>query len=78
MPRAIPNPPKGLVTALVAECYDRRRYGRNNVCDEIRVPTVIVDVNYAKVLKKRPLCVRAIRERDGKRLIVHRSVAAPK
>jgi 5-methylcytosine-specific restriction endonuclease McrA len=32
----------------------------------IRVPTVIVAVNYAKVPKKRPkLCARAIRERDG-------------
>ena len=31
----------------------------------IRVPTVIVAVNYAKVPKKRPkLCARAIRERD--------------
>jgi 5-methylcytosine-specific restriction endonuclease McrA len=35
---------------------------------EIRVPTVIVAVNYAKVPKKRPkLCTRAIRERDGNR-----------
>jgi 5-methylcytosine-specific restriction endonuclease McrA len=34
----------------------------------IRVPTVIVAVNYARVPKKRPkLCVRAIRERDGNR-----------
>jgi 5-methylcytosine-specific restriction endonuclease McrA len=34
----------------------------------IRVPTVIVAVNYAKVPKKRPkLCARAIRERDGNR-----------
>src|SRR5271155_4636610 len=34
----------------------------------IRVPTVIVAVNYAKVPKKRPkLCARAIRERDGTR-----------
>jgi len=33
----------------------------------IRVPTVIVAVNYAKVPKKRPrLCARGIRERDGK------------
>src|SRR6058998_405947 len=32
----------------------------------IRVPTVIVAVNYARVPKKRPkLCARAIRERDG-------------
>jgi hypothetical protein len=36
---------------------------------EIRVPTVIVAVNYAKVPKKRPkLCARTIRERDGNRL----------
>jgi len=35
---------------------------------EIRVPTVIVAVNYAKVPRKRPkLCARAIRERDGNR-----------
>ena len=34
----------------------------------IRVPTVIVAVNYAKVPKKRPkLCAKAIRERDGNR-----------
>jgi 5-methylcytosine-specific restriction endonuclease McrA len=34
----------------------------------IRVPTVIVAVNYAKVPKRRPkLCARAIRERDGNR-----------
>jgi len=34
----------------------------------IRMPTVIVAVNYAKVPKKRPkLCARAIRERDGNR-----------
>src|SRR5512141_1607850 len=33
----------------------------------IRVPTVIVAVNYAKVPKKRPKpCARRIRERDGK------------
>jgi 5-methylcytosine-specific restriction endonuclease McrA len=32
----------------------------------IRVPTVIVAVNYAKAPRKRPkLCTRAIRERDG-------------
>jgi hypothetical protein len=35
---------------------------------QIRVPTVIVAVNYAKVPKKRPkLCARTIRERDGNR-----------
>jgi len=34
----------------------------------IRVPTVIVAVNFARVPKKRPkLCVRTIRERDGNR-----------
>ncbi len=34
----------------------------------IRVPTVIVAVNFARVPKKRPkLCARAIRERDGDR-----------
>jgi 5-methylcytosine-specific restriction endonuclease McrA len=34
----------------------------------IRVPTVIVAVNFAKVPKRRPkLCARAIRERDGNR-----------
>src|SRR6266853_5625151 len=34
----------------------------------IRVPTVIVAVNFAKVPKKRPkLCARTIRERDGDR-----------
>jgi len=34
----------------------------------IRLPTVIVAVNYAKVPKKRPkLCAKAIRERDGNR-----------
>src|SRR5512136_2103577 len=34
----------------------------------VRVPTVIVAVNFAHVPKKRPkLCARAIRERDGNR-----------
>jgi 5-methylcytosine-specific restriction endonuclease McrA len=34
----------------------------------IRVPTVIVAVNFARVPKKRPkLCAKAIRERDGNR-----------
>ncbi|HVU26318.1 MAG TPA: HNH endonuclease [Verrucomicrobiae bacterium] len=34
----------------------------------VRVPTVIIAVNYARVPKKRPkLCARAIRERDGNR-----------
>ena len=32
----------------------------------IRVPTVIVALNFAKVLRKRPkLCAKTIRERDG-------------
>ncbi len=40
----------------------------HTVRGQIRAPTVIVAVNYAKVLKKRPkLCARAIRERDGSR-----------
>ena len=35
---------------------------------QIRVPTVIVAVNYARVPKKRPkLCAKNIRERDGNR-----------
>ena len=35
---------------------------------QIRVPTVIVAVNYSKVPKRRPrLCAKAIRERDGNR-----------
>jgi 5-methylcytosine-specific restriction endonuclease McrA len=34
----------------------------------IRVPTVIIAVNYARVPKRRPkLCARSIRERDGNR-----------
>ena len=38
----------------------------HTVRGEIRVPTVIVAVNYAKVPRKRPkLCARTIRERDG-------------
>ena len=40
----------------------------STVRGQIRVPTVIVAVNYAKVPKKRPkLCARTIRERDGNR-----------
>lgn len=40
----------------------------HTVRGEIRVPTVIVAVNYARVPQKRPrLCARAIRERDGNR-----------
>jgi 5-methylcytosine-specific restriction endonuclease McrA len=37
-------------------------------CGLVRVPTVIVAVNYARVPKKRPkLCARTIRERDDNR-----------
>ena len=40
----------------------------HTVRGQIRVPTVIVAVNYAKVPKKHPkLCARAIRERDRNR-----------
>ena len=40
----------------------------HTVRGQIRMPTVIVAVNYAKVPKKRPkLCARTIRERDGNR-----------
>jgi 5-methylcytosine-specific restriction endonuclease McrA len=40
----------------------------HTVRGQIRVPTVIVAVNYAEVPKKRPkLCARTIRERDGNR-----------
>jgi 5-methylcytosine-specific restriction endonuclease McrA len=40
----------------------------HTVRGQIRVPTVIVAVNYTKVPKKRPkLCARTIRERDGNR-----------
>ena len=40
----------------------------HTVRGQIRVPTVIVAVNYAKVPKKRPkLCARAIRDRDDNR-----------
>jgi 5-methylcytosine-specific restriction endonuclease McrA len=40
----------------------------HTVRGQIRLPTVIVAVNYAKVPKKRPkLCARTIRERDGNR-----------
>ena len=40
----------------------------HTVRGQIRVPTVIVAVNYAKVPKKRPkLCARTIRERDRNR-----------
>ena len=43
-------------------------YAVQTVRGPIRVPTVIVAVNFAKVPKKRPkLCARAIRERDGNR-----------
>ena len=40
----------------------------HTVRGQIRVPTVIVAVNYAKVPKRRPrLCTKAIRERDHNR-----------
>jgi len=40
----------------------------HTVRGQIRVPTVIVAVNYARVPKKRPkLCAKTIRERDGDR-----------
>lgn len=40
----------------------------HTVRGQIRVPTVIVAANYAKVPKKRPkLCAKTIRERDGNR-----------
>ena len=40
----------------------------HTVRGQIRVPTVVVAVNYTRVPKKRPkLCARAIRERDGDR-----------
>src|SRR5438132_9893327 len=40
----------------------------HTVRGQIRVPTVIVAVNFAKLPKKRPkLCARTIRERDGNR-----------
>ena len=43
-------------------------YAVRTVHGAIRVPTVIVAVNFAKVPKKRPkLSARAIRERDGNR-----------
>jgi len=44
----------------------------------IRVPTVIVAVNFAKVPKKRPkLCSRTIRERDGNRCQYTRKLLKP-
>ena len=43
-------------------------YAVRTVRGAIRVPTVIVAVNFAKVPKKRPkLCAKSIRERDGNR-----------
>ncbi|HZV34612.1 MAG TPA: HNH endonuclease [Verrucomicrobiae bacterium] len=40
----------------------------HTVRGQIRVPTVIVAVNFARVPKKRPkLCAKSIRERDGNR-----------
>ena len=44
----------------------------------IRVPTVIVAVNFAKVPKKRPkLCAKTIRERDGNRCQYTGKLLAP-
>src|SRR5215831_19328553 len=52
------------ITLPVREQDEAVQTGRGR----IRVPTVIVAVNYARVPKKRPkLCARAIRERDGNR-----------
>ncbi len=43
-------------------------YAVQTIRGAIRVPTVIVAMNYAKVPKRRPkLCARTIRERDGNR-----------
>lgn len=43
-------------------------YAVQTVRGAIRVPTVIVAVNFAKVPKERPrLCAKSIRERDGNR-----------
>ena len=43
-------------------------YAVQTVRGAIRVPTVIVAMNFAKVPKKRPrLCAKSIRERDGNR-----------
>ena len=48
--------------------FVRRTTPCSTVRGAIRVPTVIVAVNYAKVPKKRPkLCAKNIRERDGNR-----------
>ncbi len=55
---------EGWITLPIREQDDAVRTVRG----QVRVPTVIVAVNYAKVPKKRPkLCARAIRERDGNR-----------
>lgn len=43
-------------------------YAVHTVRGQIRVPAVIVAVNFAKVPKKRPkLCTKGVRERDGNR-----------
>ena len=59
------------IPAVVQKVQDVLREGDQAVRTArgaIRVPTVIVAVNYAKVPKKRPkLCAKAIRERDGNR-----------
>jgi len=52
------------ITLPIRDCDNAVRTVRG----EIRVPTVIVAVNFAKVPKKRPkLCAKTIRERDGNR-----------
>src|SRR5678810_840057 len=52
------------ITLPIRDCDNAVRTVRG----AIRVPTVIVAVNFAKVPKKRPkLCAKTIRERDGNR-----------
>jgi 5-methylcytosine-specific restriction endonuclease McrA len=52
------------ITLPIRDCDTAVRTPRG----PIRVPTVIVAVNFAKVPKKRPkLCAKTIRERDGNR-----------
>jgi 5-methylcytosine-specific restriction endonuclease McrA len=63
-PRFIPRSWEEWITLPIRE-HDEVVH---TVHGQIRVPTVIVAVNYAKVPKKRPkLCARTIRERDGNR-----------
>src|SRR5258706_4151459 len=52
------------ITLPIRDCDNAVPTGRG----AIRVPTVIVAVNFARVPKKRPrLCAKTIRERDGNR-----------